>query len=185
MHIRHAQASQTLVGLSRRHRPMFVVIAFFTRLTLQPSYDAPTKGGLMRRLLVLFIIAVFPAISAAAQTAPAAPAPYPACDGDIAIVRVSQIKPGAMAGFMKAIEAHKAWYRSHGYMNNEIYGAKVIAQDPATKTRKYSDAEVMTFHVRPPNLTGKPDAAWDAYVKQYRDTSDIKSETTVCMPKTK
>jgi hypothetical protein len=47
---------------------------------------------------------------------------------------------------------------------------------------KYSDTEIMTFHVRPPS-GAKHDAAWDAYVKQYRDNSDIKYEYNICMPK--
>ena len=49
----------------------------------------------------------------------------------------------------------------------------------------YSDTEVITYHVRPPGGAQqiKRDSAWDAYVKQYRDTSDIKSEYLSCMPK--
>ena len=110
----------------------------------------------------------------------------PACDGDIDIVRVSTIKPGALQGFLAAVAAHKAWYRSHGFNNNVIVASRVIVRDEKTKTLSYSEAEVVTHHVRPPGpeQTGaKRDAAWDAYVKQYRDTSDIKSEYTTCMPK--
>ncbi len=87
---------------------------------------------------------------------------------------------------MAAVAAHKAWYRSHGFNNNVIVASRVIVHDEKTKTFSYSDAEVVTHHVRPPGpsqVGPKHDAAWDAYVKQYRDTSDIKSEYTTCMPK--
>jgi hypothetical protein len=113
-----------------------------------------------------------------AQNAP------PACNGDYAIVRVSTIKPGAMEGFMKAVEAHKAWYRSRGFNDNVIVASRVILTDPQTHAMKYSDAEVVTYHVRPPGVKqANRDAAWDAYVKMYRDTSDIKTEYYTCMPK--
>ena len=73
----------------------------------------------------------------------------PACDGDIAIVRVSTIKPGAMQGFMAAVTAHKAWYRSHGFNDNVIVASRVMLFDEKTKVTKYSDTEVMTYHIRP------------------------------------
>lgn len=110
----------------------------------------------------------------------------PQCNGDIALVRVSEIKPGQMEGFMAAVAAHKAWYRSHGFQDNVIVAARVILRDEKTGAMKYSDTEAVTYHVRPPGpaQTGsKRDAAWDAYVKQYRDTSDIKNEYMTCMPK--
>jgi hypothetical protein len=128
-----------------------------------------------RTALVLAALAVLQIPSALAQNAP------PACDGDLAVVRVSEIKPGAMQGFMAAVAAHKAWYRSHGFKDNVIVVSKVILTDEKTGAMKYSDSEVVTYHIRPPKAT--KDAAWDAYVKMYRDTSDIKSEYFTCMPK--
>ena len=125
----------------------------------------------MRVGLCLAALAVFQGSSALAQNAPLA------CDGDIAVVRVSAIKPGAMPGFMAAVAAHKAWYRSHGFGDNVIVASRVVLVDDTTGVMKYSDTEVITYHVRPPGreeLAAKRDAAWDAYVKQYRDTSDIK-----------
>jgi hypothetical protein len=107
----------------------------------------------------------------------------PACDGDIAVVRVSTIKPGGMDGFMAAVAAHKAWYRNHGFTDNVIVASRVILRDEKTGAMKYSDTEVVTYHLRPPKREGKTDAAWDAYVKQYRDTSDIKNQYLTCMPK--
>jgi hypothetical protein len=110
----------------------------------------------------------------------------PPCDGDIDIVRISTIKPGAMQGFMAAVAAHKAWYRSHGFNDNVIVASRVILRDEKTGAISYSVAEVVTQHVRPPGAAqtaAKKDAAWDAYVKQYRDTSEIKNEYITCMPK--
>jgi len=134
----------------------------------------------MRGALLLAALAALQVSSAFAQNAPIA------CDGDIAVVRISEIKPGAMAGFMAAVAAHKAWYRSHGFQDNVIVATRVILTDDKTGAMKYSDKEVVTYHVRPPGgkeTAAKRDAAWDAYVKQYRDTSDIKSSYVTCMPK--
>jgi hypothetical protein len=134
----------------------------------------------MRNAVFLAVLAALQVPSAFAQNA------LPACDGDIAIVRVSAIKPGGMQGFMAAVAAHKAWYRDHGFKDNVIVASKVILRDDKTGAMRYSDAEVVTYHVRPPGgaqTQAKRDAAWDVYVKQYRDTSDIKSEYMTCMPK--
>jgi len=134
----------------------------------------------MRGALFLAALAALQVSSAFAQNASIA------CDGDIAVVRISAIKPGAMQGFMAAVAAHKAWYRSHGFNDNVIVASRVILADDKTGAMKYSDAEEVTYHVRPPGpkeTTAKRDAAWDAYVKQYRDTSDIKSTYLTCMPK--
>ena len=106
----------------------------------------------------------------------------PPCDGDYATVRVSTIKPGAMQGFLAAVAAQKAWYRSHGFSDNIIVASRVISTNEATKAREYSETEVVTYHIRPPAGVVTDDA-WDAYGKRFRDTSDIKSEYRTCMPK--
>jgi hypothetical protein len=134
----------------------------------------------MRAACFLAVLAAFQVQSAFPQNA------RPACDGDIAIVRVSAIKPGAMSGFMAAVAAHKAWYRDNGFTNNVIVTSRIILRDEKTGAMRYSDAEVISYHIRPPGTeqtAAKKNAAWDAYVKQYRDTSDIKSEYMTCMPK--
>jgi len=132
----------------------------------------------MRTALLLAALAVLQIPAALAQN------PLPKCDGDYAIVRVSSIKPGAMQGFMAAVAAHKAWYRSHGYKDNVIVASRIAVRDEKTGTWSYTDNEVVTYHVRPPGVKqADHDAAWDAYVKQYRDSSDIKNEYTTCMPK--
>jgi hypothetical protein len=132
--------------------------------------------------MVLFLaaLAAFQVPSALAQDS------TPACDGDIAIVRISAIKPGHMQGFLAAVAAHKAWYRNHGFKDNVIVASRVMLRDDKTGARKYTDAEIITYHIRPPGSAqtqSKRDAAWDAYVKQYRDASDLKNEYMTCMPK--
>jgi hypothetical protein len=128
---------------------------------------------------------ILAAISVVAPALFAQSPALPACQGDLAIVRVSTIKPGAMEGFMAAVAAHKAWYRDHGFKDNVIVASRVVEVDHSTHEAKYSETEVVSYHIRPPNFENKvtPDAAWDAYVKQYRDTSDIKTEYLTCMPK--
>ncbi|HWZ32357.1 MAG TPA: hypothetical protein VNX18_13550 [Bryobacteraceae bacterium] len=130
----------------------------------------------MRTLLLLsaFLTPVFAQSSA------------PAFEGVMATVRISEIKAGgSMDGFMKAMAAHKAWYRSHGVMDNEIFGAPIVIRDEKTHARSYSDKEIMTYHVNPPSGDRDPkqDDAYAAFVKLYRDNSDIKVAYNVCLPK--
>jgi hypothetical protein len=135
----------------------------------------------MRVVLTLVAFLALQATSAFAQK------PLPACKGDYAIVRVSQIKSGgSMDGFMAAVAAHQAWYRANGVTDNVIVASRVIVKDKSTGAQKYSDTEVITYHIRPPAGDRTPhrgDAAWNAYVKQYQDNSDIKAEYITCMPK--
>jgi hypothetical protein len=136
----------------------------------------------MRTLLCLTVAATLHAAAAHAQTA------APACFGDVATVRVSQIKPGGtVQGFMKAAEAHLAWYRANGIKDNDIVAARVFVRDEKTGLPvKYSETEILSFHLRPPDVLRTPnrnDAAWQAFVKQYRDHSDLKVEYWACIPK--
>ena len=109
------------------------------------------------------------------------------CEGDPAIVRVTQLKPtSSYQAFLKAQDAHIAWYRKNGFTDNLIYSSRVVIADEKAKTMKYSDTEILAFHVRPPmgdGIPAKDQAGWDAYVKLYRDSSDIKTEYPVCLPK--
>jgi hypothetical protein len=126
----------------------------------------------MRTVLFLVALAALPAF---AQPAP------PACDGDIAVVRISEIKPaGSVQGFMAAVAAHKAWYRAHGITNNDVFAVRVVdEQDPTT----YSNKVVLTYHINPPTAPVSRDEAYENYVKLYRDNSEIKTTYVTCMPK--
>ncbi len=78
---------------------------------------------------------------------PAGPAPgkfaAPPCDGDVANVRLTEIIPGGtMEGYLQAVDAHRAWYRAHGYKDNEIFVSKLMVEDPATHKLVYSTNRV-------------------------------------------
>lgn len=91
-----------------------------------------------------------------------------------------------MAGFLAASAAHRAWYRSHGINDNDIVVARIIVRDEKTGERKYSETDAISYHIRPPSkdrVKGEGDEAWNAYVKQYRENSEIKNQYNTCMPK--
>jgi hypothetical protein len=137
------------------------------------------------RIFLFPLMSVIFAGSMIAQTPTAPQNPRPACDGNFATVRLSAITPaGTVEGFMKAVAAHKEWYRSHGLGDHAIFATRIVVRDEKTKAQSYSEKEVMTYHIQPVN--GKPepahDAAYDAFVKLFRDNSDIKQQYTVCIP---
>jgi hypothetical protein len=121
--------------------------------------------------------------SPAQMAATPAMAAMPACEGIITIARISEITPtGSMEKLMAAVAAHQAWYASHG-LSDVIVAGRVLERDPQTHAMTYSDKQVLTLHYEKPN--GPPpthDAAWDAYVKMYNDTSNIKETTVSCIP---
>jgi nicotinic acid phosphoribosyltransferase len=129
----------------------------------------------MRTLFFLATLAVIQIPSALAQNAPA-------CDGNVTIVRIDSIKPGKMSDFLAAVQAHQAWYKSHGY-DDQIFAAKIMVRDEKSKEVKYSDSEVITYHIQSTHEAPKHDAAWDAYVKQYDDSSKVKATYITCSPK--
>jgi hypothetical protein len=117
-----------------------------------------------------------------AQTNSAEPA-VPACDGVVSVVRMSEITPtGSVDKLMAAVAAHQAWYASHGF-TDVIVAARVLERNPQTHAESYSDKQVLTLHYAKPD-SARPvhDAAWDAYVKMYNETSIIKSTTVACVP---
>jgi hypothetical protein len=101
-------------------------------------------------------------------------------------VRVSAILPtGSVDGFLKAVAAHREWYRSHGLTGHQIFATRILVRDESTRAQTYSEKELMTYHISPPN--GQPeaphDAAYDAFVKLYRENSEIKQQYNICLPK--
>jgi len=134
----------------------------------------------MRVALILTVSVALYATSAVAQTA------MPACNGDIATVRISHIKPGgSMQKFMDAVAAHLAWYRANGFKDNELVTSLIIVKDEKTGAMKYSDTDVISYHLRPPareKIKNRGNAAWSAYVKLYAETSEITNEYSTCMP---
>lgn len=107
-----------------------------------------------------------------------------ACDGRRATVRISEITAsGTVKGFMDAVAAHKAWVFSHGLTKDEIITVPVIVRDEQTHARSYSEKQFWSVHIHGSNgPEPKHDEAYDAFVKMYRDNSDIKSAYDICLP---
>ena len=136
----------------------------------------------MRRFFIALVLLAFPPISANGQVQ------RPQCDGDLAIIRISEVKPTSnLQAFMKAQDAHRAWYQKQGSKTRRIYSARIFSRDPQTNALKPSETEIMTFNIfsatEPETPSSRDQAGWDAYVKMYQDVSDIKAEYPVCMPK--
>lgn len=130
----------------------------------------------------LALLCAFAPSTTSAQNAPSAPA-MPACDGVLSIVRLSEITPtGSIDKFMAAVAAHQAWYASHG-LTDVIFAARVLERDTPTSAFAYSDKQVQTYHYsKPGGARPARDAAWDAYVKLYSETSTIKETVLSCVP---
>jgi hypothetical protein len=132
------------------------------------------------------VLAVIGFLSLGANAA-LAQASAPKCDGDVAIVRVYQIKSGGtMDGFLAAVAADQAWYRTNGITDNQIVASRVIVKDDATGGTKFSDTDVLTYHLHPPSEERTPemgDSAWKEFEKLYNANADKKAEYTTCMPR--
>jgi hypothetical protein len=131
----------------------------------------------MRNLFLVFALLNLPGILFA-QSAPLA------CDGRQATVRLSEITAnGSAKGFMDAVAAHKAWLFSHGLTKDEVITVPVIVRNENTKVRSYSEKEFWSIHIHGSNAPEPAhDEAYDAFVKMYRDNSDIKSAYDICLP---
>jgi hypothetical protein len=107
-----------------------------------------------------------------------------ACDGRTATVRISEITAnGTVKGFMAAVAAHKEWLSSHGLTKDEIVNVPVIDRDEKTRARSYSNKVFWSIHIHGSSAPDpKHDAAYDDFVKMYRDNSDIKSAYDICLP---
>jgi nicotinic acid phosphoribosyltransferase len=137
------------------------------------------------RLLVSVVLAVafvcFPS-ALRAQT----PAGQPACDGVLVAIRISDIRPdSSVERFMAAIEAQKAWYASHGYKDDRIFVSQILVRTMDTKNFTASGKQVMTYHYYSQASQKSPvhDAAWDAFVKMFADSSVIKESILNCVPR--
>jgi hypothetical protein len=113
-----------------------------------------------------------------------AQSPSLVCDGRRATVRISEITAsGSPKGFMEAVAAHRGWLASHGLTKDEVITVPVIVRDEQTKVRSYSDKQFWSVHIHGSNSPEpKHDEAYDAFVKMYRENSDIKSAYDICLP---
>lgn len=103
--------------------------------------------------------------------------------GQVVVLRVSKIlEGGSRAGFDKGVIDQLAWYRSHGFAANRMISADILTQDPTTKTWSTSASEVLSLHINPPPIGAiKPDAAWSAFVSQFKQNSVVEAERTACL----
>lgn len=109
----------------------------------------------------------------------------PPCDGDVAVLRLTELTPnGTMAGYLKAVAAHLGWFHSHGYANDEMVVAQVMVEDATTHQLTYSKNRVLSIHMRPPFMGGSTghDAGWDAFHDLYRKNSNIVTAYNICIP---
>jgi hypothetical protein len=104
--------------------------------------------------------------------------------GDVAKIRISKVTPsGSMAGIAKAVADHGKWYADHGFTEDRMIFAPILVYDAANKTMTVAADQVMTIHTHAHEVPkDRRDAAWDAYVAEYRANSEVASETVVCLP---
>ena len=112
---------------------------------------------------------------------PAASTMSSTCHGSVNIVRLSEINPGKMETFLSAVAAQQAWYKNAGTAD-EISVMRVLEQNPTTKEWTLSETQAITTHIIPaaPRKLAH-DAAWDAFVALFKDSSTIKSELPGCI----
>ncbi len=127
------------------------------------------------KVIALAALGLVAASAASAQS-------MPECKGRFEVIRMDQIKPGKMEAFKKAVTDHQAWYRAHGTADKIIF-ARVIAQGDAPA---YAADQAMTIHIETPKTPGavdegEHDAAWGAFVSEYKDSSTVTSTTIVCV----
>lgn len=135
-------------------------------------------------ILVTIALLYVMAPMALAQTAPTPEeSALPACHGVWSIVRISEIPAtGSMEKFMAAVSAHQAWYKSHGF-SDVIVAARLLVRDPETHRFSFSNTEMVTYHFsKTDEPEPKHDAAWDAFVNMYKETSTIKESYFNCAP---
>jgi hypothetical protein len=135
---------------------------------------------------IFAVIALSAMVQARAAEMPPGPT-YPACAGDVETVRLIGLKPPATVEvYIKNMDVHRAWYRAHGFRDNEIFAARILVADPVTGALTYSTTELLAYHIRPPygpNTTNVHDPEWIAFHKVYDEISTIKDQHQVCMPK--
>jgi hypothetical protein len=109
--------------------------------------------------------------------------PQQLCKGELVMVRTSKLKsPETRPGFEKAVKDNEAWYRAHGITANRQIGGSVLVYNPQTHETSVSPDVVATVHVNPPGASAPaPDAAWNAFVDEYRASSDLETQTLICL----
>jgi hypothetical protein len=130
----------------------------------------------MRGLKCVLAVALLSPFAVSTAATAQAPNRLP-CDGTYNVVRISDVKPGMMATFEKAVMAQKAWYKQAG-TKDEISLMRIA--DP--KSGSYSETEAITTHTSVNGApTTKQDAAYDAFVAMFKESSTIKTQYFTCV----
>jgi hypothetical protein len=132
---------------------------------------------MMKKLMIAAPLAVL-ALTGAAQ-APSGPLGELTCKGKPVTIRYGEIKPGQAALFSKAVADHQAWYTSHG--NATTVAMVRVVKRGATGDLSYDDVAALTIVTYDPKSQPAHDAAYEAFVKEYRDSEDIKEEHRGCL----
>jgi hypothetical protein len=136
----------------------------------------------MRLAFVTAAVAAF--LAAAGSASAQLVAPPGACPaGNLTVIRTSQLtSPAALDGFKKAMANHAKWYADHGFTADRFAWARVTGYDRKARTRVASPDKIVTFHYASSYVpASRHDAGWDAFVAEYRQSSRMLTETTVCM----
>lgn len=125
------------------------------------------------------------ALAMAAVPAMAAKSPQELCaGGQLASVRINTLKsPDAAAAYDKAAKKHVGWYRKRGMKENRLLTGPVLLFDRATGEWSASPNEMASLHLNQ-NTAVPPeqrDAEWNAYVAEYRASSDLTVDKFVCL----
>jgi len=100
------------------------------------------------------------------------------CTGKLVSVRFVTIKPGQAALYAKAVADHQAWYAAH-HNKTVVASVRVATFKGGKATFDDSSAvSIVTYDTAPQPAH---DAAYDAFVKEYRDSSSIAEERRGCM----
>lgn len=136
----------------------------------------------MRRHLLMAGAIVSLGFATAGQ-ALAAETPDTLCKGgQLVSMRVNTLK-GAdkAAAYDSATRNHIGWYRSKGITQNRLLVGPVLVRN-ADGSWSNSTTERVSIHMNSPGVPAdKRDAGWDAYVSEYRATSDISTEKYACV----
>jgi len=109
-------------------------------------------------------------------------APLP-CNGKLATIRTSTVRPGKWDEFARAVAAHDSWYAHHGG-GAKVTLARVVHRNPRSGASDYADGEAVTITVFRDAKGSAPqhDRGWDDFVSAYATSSQVANEARVCLP---
>lgn len=125
-----------------------------------------------------WLLALSVGMAVSASSAFAQDSRLPACSGRYEMVRTDAIKPGKLGEFLQAVHDHQAWYTAHGFKDRILVG-RILSPDHGADG--FSQSIALTIHTDATSAQTPHDASWDAYVAEYRDSSDVMSGVVVCV----